>query len=158
MANVQTTLEVHVPLTISRRGGRKLVISPDGDGLDRSATPTVPRVDDALVKAIARAHRWKRMLESGEFATVTELAKHERIARSYLTRVLRLTLLAPAIVESVLDGTEIFFTLPQVLKPFTGTWTDQSPNKTFEQPKGAPTKNRITISNCAPSSHRPSSP
>jgi len=57
-----------------------------------------------LVKALARAFRWKRMLESGEFATIVELAERERIAPPYMTRVLRLTLLAPDIVEAILDG------------------------------------------------------
>jgi hypothetical protein len=62
------------------------------------------RTDSTLVKALARAFRWKRMLESGEFATIAELAEREGIAPSYMTRVLRLTLLAPDIVEAILDG------------------------------------------------------
>jgi hypothetical protein len=64
------------------------------------------RTDSTLVKALARAFRWKRMLESGEFATIAELAEREGIAPSYMTRVLRLTLLAPAIVDVILDGTQ----------------------------------------------------
>ena len=127
MATVTTTLEVHVPLTISRRGGRKLVISPDGDSLDQATVTMVPRVDDALVKAIARAHRWKRKLESGEFATVTELAKRERIAQSYLCRVLRLTLLAPKLVEAVLDGQgDPTMTLPSLLANCPTRWSEQT--------------------------------
>jgi hypothetical protein len=66
------------------------VITPDG----RTERPR-PRVDSALVKALARAHRWHRMLESGECGSITELAAAEKIDRSYLCRVLRLTLLAP---------------------------------------------------------------
>jgi hypothetical protein len=62
------------------------------------------RTDSTLVKALARAFRWKRMLESGEFATITELAAREGIAPPYLTRVLRLSLLAPDIVELILHG------------------------------------------------------
>ena len=53
------------------------------------------RTDNTLVKALARAFRWKRMLESGEYATIAELAEREGIAPSYMTRVLRLALLAP---------------------------------------------------------------
>jgi hypothetical protein len=88
---------------------------------------TQPRkTDNTLVKALARAFRWKRMLESGEFATIAELAEREGIAPSYMTRVLRLTLLAPDIVEAVLDGRQgPEVTLTQVLEPFPVDWSDQ---------------------------------
>ena len=57
-----------------------------------------------LVKALARAWRWQRMLDEGQFASVRELAEAERIGLSYISRVLRLTLLAPDIIERILDG------------------------------------------------------
>ena len=81
------TLTVRVPLTSRRRGGRKQVVTPEG------ATWAAPQaqIDSTLVKALARAHRWKRMLESGRYASVTELAEAEKINQSYLCRVLRLT-------------------------------------------------------------------
>jgi len=69
------------------------------------------------------------MLESGEFATIGELAEREGIAPSYMTRVLRLTLLSPDIVEAILDGKhgpEV--TLAQVLEPFPAEWSDQRAN------------------------------
>ena len=93
-------LTVRVPLAIRKRGGRKLVITPDGRAWSRPSA----RVDSTLIKALVRAHRWKRLLETGEHATVTELARSEKINMSYLSRMLRLTLLAPDIVEAVLDG------------------------------------------------------
>lgn len=84
------------------------------------------RTDNTLVKALARAFRWKRMLESGEFATIAELAEHEAIAPSYMTRVLRLTLLAPDIVEAILDGEQQpEITLARVLEPFPLEWERQ---------------------------------
>jgi hypothetical protein len=84
------------------------------------------RSDSTLVKALARAFRWKRMLESGEFATIAELAEREGIAPSYMTRVLRLTLLAPDIVEAILDGKQgSEVTLRQALEPFPVAWADQ---------------------------------
>lgn len=84
------------------------------------------RTDSTLVKALARAFRWKRMLESGEFSTVGELAEREGIAVSYLTRVLRLTLLAPDIVEAILNGTqEPDRTLSQLLEPLPTDWQSQ---------------------------------
>lgn len=84
------------------------------------------RTDCTLVKALARAFRWKRLLESGEFATIAELAEREGIAPSYMTRVLRLTLLAPDIVEAILDGRQrpkIEFA--RVLHGMTLEWADQ---------------------------------
>jgi hypothetical protein len=80
-----------------------------------------------LVKALARAFRWKRMLDSGEFTTIAELAAHEGIAPSYMTRVLRLTLLAPDIVEAILDGKQgPEVTLSRALEPFPLIWQHQS--------------------------------
>ena len=84
------------------------------------------RTDNTLVKALARAFRWKRMLESGEFATIAELAEREGIAPSYVTRVLRLTLLAPGIVNAILDGEQgPEVTLARVLEPFPVQWETQ---------------------------------
>src|SRR5215207_5979239 len=98
-----SVLTVRVPLAFRRRGGRKLVVVPGGAP---AWAPPRARIDSTLVKALARAHRWKRMLESGEYASVAELASAERINPSYLCRVLRLTLLAPDLVEAILDGTQ----------------------------------------------------
>ena len=86
-----STITVFVPMTWRRRGGRKVIVAPPG--CDDWAPP--PRIDNTLVKALARAHRWQRMLASGAYATLADLADAERISRSYVSRVLRLTLLAP---------------------------------------------------------------
>jgi DNA-binding IscR family transcriptional regulator len=65
-------------------------------------------------------------LESSEFTTIAELAEREGIAPSYMTRVMRLTLLAPDIVETILDGKQgQEMTLERVLKPFPSGWTEQ---------------------------------
>jgi len=85
-----------------------------------------PRADGTLVKALARAFRWKRMLESGEFATVKELAEHEKLGFSYMTRVLRLSLLAPDIVEAILEGQQsLEMKLADLLEPFPVVWEGQ---------------------------------
>ena len=96
-----STLTVHVPLKFAIRGGRKTII---GEVAERSHTPPRTRFDDSIAKAFARAYRWKQRLEDGSYATVAELAKAERITDSYVTRILRLNLLAPDIVEALLDG------------------------------------------------------
>lgn len=119
-APIPETMTLHVPFRIVKRGGRKEMQLPEGAAHPR-------RTDSVLVKALARAFRWKRMLESGEFATIAELAEREGIAPSYMTRVLRLTLLAPDIVEAILDGKQgPEVTLAQVLEPFPLTWEHQA--------------------------------
>ena len=116
------TLTVRVPMTFRKRGGRKQVVSPEGASWDHPR----PRVDNTMVKAIARAHRWKRLLESGRFASVTELAEAEKINQSYLCRVLRMTLLAPDIVEAILDGRQpAGLQLEDLLKPIPLEWQRQ---------------------------------
>ena len=113
------TLTLHVPFRIVKRGGRKEMQFPEGAAQPRGT-------DNTLLKALARAFRWKRMLESGDFATIAELAEREGIAASYMTRVLRLTLLTPDIVEAILEGKQgPDVTLARVLKPFPVVWADQ---------------------------------
>jgi hypothetical protein len=118
------TIRVRVALTLRKRGGRKLILTPAGT--PAWTTPKPIRVDNTLVKAIARAHRWRRMMESGEYASVAELAAAEKINQSYLCRVLRLTLLAPDIVEAVLNGEQgIAPQLHEFMKPFPLEWDRQ---------------------------------
>ena len=114
------TLTVHVPFTLRQRGGRKVMVMPDGVPDPR------PQVDNTMVKALARAFRWKRMLESGEFTTIAELAAKEGLAVSYLARVLRLVLLAPDIVETIVAGRQPSeMTLAALLEPFPAVWENQ---------------------------------
>ncbi len=116
---VPETVTVHVPFRLVQRGGRKEMQLPDGASSQR-------KMDNTLVKALARAFRWKRMLEAGEFTTIAELAEREGIAPSYMTRVLRLTLLAPDIVDAILDGLlGPDVTLARLLAPFPAIWTRQ---------------------------------
>ena len=116
-----STMTVTVPLTIRRRGGRKVVVAPEGAGW----APARTRVDSTLVKALARAFRWRRMLDDGRFASVTELAEAEKINQSYLCRVLRLTLLAPDIVEAILDGRRPEMTLAELMAAWPEVWEGQ---------------------------------
>ena len=93
------TITVHIPFAIRKRGGRKLVVTPDG-----AEWAPRPRVDNAMVKALARAFRWRKMLDEGVHATLEDLARAKGVHATYVSRVLRLTLLAPEIVEAILDG------------------------------------------------------
>jgi hypothetical protein len=118
------TVTVHIPLAIRRRGGRKLVLAPDGT-TDTWAAPC-RRIDNAMVKAIARAFRWRAMLENGTHATIAEIAAAEKINESYVGRVLRLTLLAPNIVEAILNGRQpTGLQLDSLMKRFPVCWQAQ---------------------------------
>jgi hypothetical protein len=113
-------LTVRIPLTVRRRGGAQKVVVP------ASVLPMPAQADVTLVKAVARAFRWRRMLETGRYATVKELAAAERINASYVCRTLRLTLLAPDIVEAILDGRQAEgTTLPGLMQGVTVEWKDQ---------------------------------
>ena len=117
---IPDTITVHIPFRIVKRGGRKEVQLPPGAAAQR-------KIDNTLIKALARAFRWKRMLELGEFVTIAELAEREGIAPSYLTRVLRLTHLAPDIVEAILGGRHgQKVTLALIMEPFPTEWFAQS--------------------------------
>ena len=114
------TLTVHVPFRIKKRGGRKVMVMPSETSAARQT------VDNTMVKALARAFRWKRMLESGDFTTIAELAAKEGLAVSYLARVLRLVQLAPEIVEAIVAGRQPSeMTLAALLEPFPAVWENQ---------------------------------
>lgn len=94
------TLTIRIPMRLQRRGGRKLIMIPEG-----SAAPTPkPRPDETLIKALVRAHRWRRKIESGKAKSITDLAEQEGVTVAYVCRLLPLTCLAPDIAESILDG------------------------------------------------------
>jgi hypothetical protein len=118
-----TTITVRVPLTIKKRGGRKIIVAPDG-----SVLPVLPRqatttADPALLKALARAFRWRRLLEDGRYESISDIARAEKLDRTYVGDVLRLTLLAPAVVEAIVEGRQpAEMTLPEVMKGVAAEW------------------------------------
>ena len=118
------TMVVSIPISFRRQGGRKKIVTPSHAP---SWSPPPPRADDALVKALVRAHRWRNMLESNSFASVRELAKAEKINESYLCRVLRLTLLSPTLTEAILNGQQPEdLDLARLLKSIPIEWDKQA--------------------------------
>jgi hypothetical protein len=117
--SVPATVTIHVPVTFTVRGGRKTIIG--------EVPYTAPRAcfDDSIAKALARAHRWRTLIEDGTYASITELAKDKGFNQSYACRLLRLTLLAPDIVEAVLDGAGAHHTLGALMRPLSPKWDDQ---------------------------------
>ena len=118
-----THITVRVPMTIRQRPGRKTVVTP----MALAGVPAVPtRADPALVKALARAFRYQNLLDDGRYASISEMAAAERIERGYLGSLLRLTLLAPCLVEAILEGRQAEgVTLPALMEPFPTEWSDQ---------------------------------
>jgi hypothetical protein len=94
------TLTIRIPIRLQRRGGRKLIMMPEGV----AAPARKPSRDETLVKALVRAHRWRRRIESGRAKSITDLAEQEGVAVAYVCRLLPLTCLAPDMVETILDG------------------------------------------------------
>ena len=120
---------IKIPFAVRKRGGRKLVLAPDGAPMP----PAAPQIDSTLIKAVARAFRWQRMLETGRYSTIREIAKAEKINPSYVSRVLRLTLLAPTTVEAILHGrADAAPTLADAMKVFPVEWA----RKGFGSPEG----------------------
>lgn len=113
-------------MTFARRGGRKRMLAPDGQPVvpaPRSAAPA----DTPVVRALARAFRWRKMIEAGGYATVREIAEAEGVNASYVSRVLRLTLLAPGVLERLMEGPVAQLDLPveALLEPFPVRWEEQ---------------------------------
>jgi hypothetical protein len=94
------TLTIRIPIRLQRRGGRKLIVTPEGV----AAPARKPSRDETLVKALVRAHRWRRRIESGQAKSITDLAEQEGVTDAYVCRLLSLTCFAPDIVEAILDG------------------------------------------------------
>jgi hypothetical protein len=129
MSGVQTRLEgttlvVRIPMRFQRRGGRKRIVAPDGTAI----VPTSkPQPNGTLLKALARAWRWQKLLDEGVYSSVTEIAAAEAINKSYVSRILRLALLAPDIVEIVLEGrSDQALMLEQLEGPLPASWEEQS--------------------------------
>lgn len=81
--------------------GRQMVLTPDGH-----VSQPERRANGPLVEALAKAHRWQEQLEADEYASLDDLAHAHGVDRSYVGRLLRLTSLAPDIVEAILRGDE----------------------------------------------------
>jgi hypothetical protein len=118
------SITVRVSLNIRRPPGRKLVVTPVAEQGGDVAIST--RADPAVVKALARAFRYQKLLDEGRYGSISELAEAERLERGYLGSLLRLTLLAPSLVQAMLDGRQPDgVTLPRLLEPFPLVWVAQ---------------------------------
>jgi hypothetical protein len=116
------TLTIRIPIRLQRRGGRKLIMTPEGV----AAPARKPSRDDTLIKALVRAHRWRQRIESGQAKSITDVAEQEGVTDAYVCRLLPLTCLAPDIVEAVLDGRQPRgLRLAEVLRNGPLAWDEQ---------------------------------
>lgn len=117
------TLVVRIPMRFQRRGGRKRIVAPDGSEL---APSLKPQPDGTLITALARAWRWHKLLDDGVYGSVMEIAEAERISKSYVSRILRLALLAPDIVEGILeDRQQDVLLLERLRRGWPAEWAAQ---------------------------------
>jgi hypothetical protein len=124
------TLTIRIPIRLQRRGGRKLIMTPEGV----AAPARKPSRDDTLVKALVRAHRWRRKIESGRAKSITDLAEQEGVTDAYVCRLLPLTCLAPDIVEAILEGRQPKgLRLAEVLGNGPLDWSEQRANLALQQ-------------------------
>ena len=112
-----------LPMRLGKQRGRKRILAPDGSELTPAAKP---QPDGVLVKALARAWRWQKLLDRGVYSSVTEIAEAEKISKSYVSRILRLALLAPDIVEAILGGwADQRVMLERLERPLPMGWGEQ---------------------------------
>jgi ParB-like chromosome segregation protein Spo0J len=117
------TLTIRIPIRLHRRGGRKRIVAPDGSELVRSSKP---QADGTVVKALARAWRWQRQLDEEFYSSVSDIGEAEGISKSYVSRILRLALLAPDIIEAILGGrTDQSLMLERLERPLPAGWEEQ---------------------------------
>jgi hypothetical protein len=129
--NPDGSITVHIPITFKMYGGKKYIITPPHP-LDDAPSGTVytkgitPKPRTAILKALAQAFEWKEMIDRGEVQSSTELAKKLKMTDSYIGRILRLSLLAPDIIEALLDGKQPEkLSLRDLLKPVPQDWNEQ---------------------------------
>ncbi len=117
-------LRVHIPMHIRRMRGRKMIFAPEA--LDGEVPDSPSDVQAALVQALGRAFSWSDAMESGAFQSVSDLARNLDLDNSYVGRILKLTTLAPDIIEAILNGEEPSgLSLNQLIRTFPMDWEQQ---------------------------------
>jgi len=116
-------ISIEIPMAFKKRGGRKVIVLPDGSHGHPIPTATI---DNTMIKAIARAFRWQKLLENGTYTCLDDIARSEKIGASFVSRYYRLVLLAPDIIEAILDGRQpAQMTVKELLLPFPVEWDRQ---------------------------------
>ncbi len=114
-------IQIFIPAHLGRHAGRKTILSPSGQPVNPDRNE---EADVTLLNALIKAHRWNRWLNKGKYNSVNKIADDEGIrSPSYASRILRLTLLAPDIQETILNSTHpATLTLADFMSPFPQVW------------------------------------
>ena len=119
----QAGLTTEIPMTFRRRAGKAVIVLPNGE---RAVERREALIDNAMIKLIARGHRWHRQLFDGTHASIADIAKSENINPSFVSRILRLAYLSPVLVEAILDGKyPAHLTMKDLMEPFPMEWERQ---------------------------------
>lgn len=122
--NTSLTDTTHIPMTFRSRGGKTVIVLPDGS---RGISQREATIDSTMIKVIARGFRWQRLLNEGLYATIEDLAAAEKINPSYISRVMRLSYLSPKIIEAILEGSSpAELSMKHLMKPFPMDWQKQT--------------------------------
>ena len=117
-------LQIHIPMHIRRMRGRKMIFAPQA--LDGEVPDGPSDVQAAVVQALGRASSWAEAIESGEVHSISDLARNLDVDNSYVARILKLTTLAPDIIEAILHGEEPSgLSLAQLIRTFPMDWERQ---------------------------------
>ncbi|HCK33405.1 MAG TPA: hypothetical protein DHW10_07675 [Rhodospirillaceae bacterium] len=120
------TLHIRIPMQFSRRSSRKMIVGPDGKTISEMIDAEADNTDYTFISALGKAFSWQRMLDEGKYQTPKELAEKEKVEVTHMYRVMRLTLLAPDIIEAVLNGKQPrTLTLQNVVRGFPISWQEQ---------------------------------
>lgn len=133
MKSINTATDTtDIPMTFKTRGGKTVIVLPDGS---RGLVRREATVDNSMVKVIARGFRWQRLLDSGTYSTIDDLAAAEKVNPSYVSRILRLAYLSPKVVQAIMDGKQpARLTMKDLLKPFPNDWFEQEKKFTTQFP------------------------
>ncbi len=117
-------LQIHIPMRIRRMRGRKMILAPQA--LDGDVPESPPESQTAVVQALGRAFSWTQAIESRDFRSVADLARSLDVDNSYVVRILKLTTLAPDIIEAILNGEEpAGLSLAKLTRTFPMDWEQQ---------------------------------
>lgn len=129
---IENIIRIHVPVTLRRKGGRKLILLPEG----QVSAGTTAQQDATLINGIAKAWRWQMLYERGKFPCMEAFAEKYRINKSYAARVMRLNMLAPDIRMAIMDGAQPKdLQLADLLHPFPADWLEQRKKFGFKENK-----------------------